>query len=110
MAKNIRLTDTVSIATSGTTSTSLQMQGNRVPLAIIIPATFEGTTLTFQASVDDATYVQVYNEGTAYSVTVGTSRFVALARQPFEGVRYMKIISNNSVAATRTLTVLNGEY
>lgn len=110
MAKQLRLTDTVTIASSGTTSTALTLQGNRVPLALITPASLTGTSFTFQGSNDDATYTQIYNEGTAYSVTVAASRFVALARQPFEGVRYLKVISNSSEAASRSIVVINGEY
>ena len=45
MAKNLKV-DTTTIASSGTTSTAIQLDGNRVPLAIVTPAAMTGTSLT----------------------------------------------------------------
>ena len=109
MAKSLRLTDTVSIASSGTVSTAIQLQGNRVPVAIVTPAALTGTTIKFQASVDDATYVALYNGSTEYSVDVATSRYVAINTDVFEGVRYIKLVSGSSETASRTITIINGE-
>lgn len=110
MAKNIQRSDTVTIASSGTTSTSLLMERNRVPLAIVTPAALTGTTIKFQASVDDgATFVPLYNEGTEYSVTVNTSRFVALNPNVFQGVVLLRLVSGSSEAASRVIGIVSGE-
>lgn len=109
MAKNLRLTDTVTISSSGSTSGSLQMTGGRVPLAVIVPSAFTGTALTFQASSDDASYYALYDESTQYSVNVGTSRYVALKRQAMDGVKYIKIVSSGTETASRSITVISGE-
>ena len=110
MAKNIQLTDTVVIASSGTTSTSIIMERNRVPLAVIVPAAFTGTSIKFQASIDQGTtFFALYNEGTEYSVTVSTSRYVALNPDVFQGVACVRLVSGSSEAASRTISVVSGE-
>lgn len=110
MAKNLTLTDTVTIASSGTTSTALTMQGGRVPLAIVTPSALTGSAFTFQASADQGTnFYNLYNEGTQYSVNVGASRYIALNPNVFEGVKVLRIVSGSSEAATRTIGIISGE-
>lgn len=110
MAKNIQLTDTVTIASAGTVSTSIIMERNRVPLAVIVPAAFTGTTIKFQASIDQGTtFFALYNEATEYSVTVSTSRYVALNPDVFQGVACVRLVSGSSEAASRTISVISGE-
>lgn len=110
MAKNLRIIDTVSIPSGGTVSTTVAMQGNRCPIAILTPAAINGANFTFQGSVDDNSYFQIFDEGSAYSIAVGTNRFIGLKRQPFEGVRFLRVVSDSAEAASRTITVINGEY
>jgi len=97
------------IAISGTTSTTLTLQGSRVPLALVLPAALTGTTITFKASNDNATFYPIYYESTSYSVTVSTSRHVALDRRAFEGVRYLQLVSGLAESAARTIGVISGE-
>jgi hypothetical protein len=112
MAKNLRLTDTVTIALSGLTSTTLTLEGGRIPLAVLIPAAMTGTSMTFLASNDNATFRQIFLESTAYAVTIptGTIRHIALNRQAFEGVRFLQLVVNGAgEAAVRTIGVISGE-
>ena len=110
MAKNVTLTDTVTIASSGTTSTALTMRGASVPLAIVTPSALTGTTFKFQASADQGTnFYALYNEGTEYSVAANTSRYIALNPNVFEGVKVVRIVSGSSEAAARTIGVISGE-
>lgn len=109
MAKNIAY-QTVTIAGSGTTSTSITAEGNRMPIAIVVPSAFSGTTLTLNASIDNgSTFQPIYNAGTAYTVNVGTSRYVALNRDVMDGVRIFQIVSSASETAARTVTIITGE-
>ena len=113
MAKNLRYgtNEFVTIASSGTTATTWTMEGNRVPVAIILPSAFSGTQLSFQASVDaGATFSNVYDEATQYTVNVGASRYISLKRQPFEGVRYLRITSASTETAARSILTVSGEY
>lgn len=111
MAKNILSSDTAVIASSGTTSTSVIMERNRVPLAIVTPAALTGTTIKFQVALssDATTFYPLYDEGTEYSVTVSTSRYVALNPDVFQGVSVMRLVSGSSEAASRTISVVSGE-
>lgn len=78
---------------------------------IVVPASFEGTSLTFQVSPDGITYYNAYdNTGAEYAVPVGASRSVGLPPEDFLGVRYLKLRSGTSgaptnVGAARTLTL-----
>jgi hypothetical protein len=110
MAKNLRVS-TVTIPSSGTTSSTLTLEASRVPIAIVTTSALTGTSMTFLASADGVTYSPVYNEATLYSVGVGTaaSRHVGLARQPMEGVRFFQIVSTSTETAARTFTVISGE-
>ena len=112
MAKNLTLTDTVTIANGATTSGALAMQASRIPLAILIPAAMTGTAMTFLASNDGGTnYYPVYYESTLYSVTIPTAaiRHIALDRRAFEGARLIKCVSNATELAARTVGVISGE-
>lgn len=109
MAKNLRLTDTVTINNGATTSTSIAMEANRVPVAILMPAAFTGTSLNFQASVDNNNFFTIYDEGTLYAPAVGTSRYIGLKRVPMDGVKHFRIVSTSTEAASRSITVISGE-
>ena len=109
MAKNLRLDSTVTIANGGTVSTTLTLEGSRIPLALITPAALTGTTFTFKASNDNATFYPVYLESSSYSVTVSTSRHIALDRRAMEGVRYLQVVSGSAEGAARTIGVISGE-
>lgn len=109
MAKNLTLTDTVTIASSGTTSTALTLQGGRVPIAIVTPSALTGTAFTFQASTDGTNFFNLYNEATQYSVAVNVSRYIALNPDVFQAIRYIRIVSGSAEAALRTISIISGE-
>ena len=109
MAKNLMLTSIVTIANGGTTSTSITMERNRVPVALLTPSGLTGTSMTFQASVDGTNFYDLYNGSSAYSLTVGASRYVALNPDVFQGVFYVRVISGSAEAAARTLYIISGE-
>lgn len=103
-------TNAVTIANGGTTSTSLDLSARGL-VGFITPAALTGTAFTFTGSVDNSTFVALYNsDNTAYSITVGTSRFYCLNPADFLGMRYVKIVSNGSEAAERTITVTTRSF
>lgn len=109
MAKNQKVV-TATIPNAGTTSATITMEGGRIPVALELPSALTGTTLTFKAcTASDGTPVALYYESTAYSVTVGISRYVALNRAAFEGVKYLQIVSGSSEGAERIIKVMTGE-
>jgi hypothetical protein len=110
MAKSLLSADVV-IANGGTTSASLVLPVNRIPLAIITPSAMTGTALTFNVSFDGQTFTPLFYESTAYSITISTSvaRQYALNRAAFEGVKFLQIVSGSTELALRTLKVISGE-
>jgi hypothetical protein len=109
LAKNLRFTDTVTIASSGTVSTTVTMENNRVPLAIFMPAAFSGTSVKFEASADGSNFFRVYNAGADYEPTVSASKYVTLNQSIMDSVRYVKLVSTSTETAARTITIISGE-
>lgn len=109
MAKNLKVLS-VTIPNAGTTSVTTAVDTPRIPLALEMPAVFTGTTLTFKAcSSASGTAIPLYLEGSAYSVTVANSRYIALDRRAFEGVKFLQIVSGSTEGADRVINVMQGE-
>jgi hypothetical protein len=96
---------TTTIASSGTTSTAIDLYGYSL-VGIVTPAALTGTSFTIKGSVDNSTYVDMYDTaGTQLSITAAASRFIAIAPQDFTSVRYIKLVSGSSEGAERTITL-----
>lgn len=94
------------IPSGGTTSTKLYSEGssgtfpanyNSNPrlclVGLFTPAALTSTTLAIQVSHDGITWVPVHvAEGTAYSVTVGPGRYVAIPPAISIGWGYIRIV------------------
>ena len=109
MAKNLALTGSVTIASSGTVSTAITLEGGRTVLALRTPATLTGTEFKFQASTDGDNFFALYNGSTEYAVTVAASRYIALNTEVMAGVRHLKVVSGSSEAASRIIGIVSGE-
>lgn len=98
---------TVTIASSGTTSSAIDL-GEWLLAGIITPAALTGTAFTFTASdTEDGTYNTCYDSsGTAITVTAAASRHILLEPQTFAGGRWLKIVSGAAEAADRNITVV----
>jgi|688.fasta_scaffold578517_2 hypothetical protein len=112
MSQNVTITSVV--IPSGANSVALTCPNNgQVSLRVIdTPASFEGTTLTFQASSNpDGPGKDLYDGSSIYSVTSGASRYIPIGKPDlFIGAKYLKIINNvsgspSNVAAARTLVL-----
>lgn len=112
MAQSIYITSVV--IPSGANSVALSCPNNgQVSLRVIdTPASFEGTTLTFQASSESSgPGKDLYDGASIYSVTSGASRYIPILKpELFVGAKYLKIINNvsgspSNVAAARTLVL-----
>lgn len=92
----IPTTKTATIANGESLSAGVRFDGAAL-VAIIMPAAWTAASLTFQASVDDITYNNVYNEsGIEKTVTASTSRYIALNPADFVGANYIKVRSGTS--------------
>lgn len=95
------------IANGATASSAVDLYGTSL-LALDMPSTFEGTTITIQASsTKGGTYKTVYNAADL-SIAVAASKYVILDNlQQIIGLRYIKLVSNNAVGADRTIGVIS---
>lgn len=106
MAYN-RSIDTATIPASGTTSDAITVPARKTLVGMQLPAAMTGTAMTFQQSTDGgATWVNVYNESTAYSITFAASRYHALNPQVFHGVSLLRIVSGSTEASSRAVTLV----
>lgn len=103
----LRTTSEATIAISGTTSDTITVPSGKKLVGFITPGALDGSAFTFKGAVNaDDTPINVYNGGTAYSVNVGTSRYVAVDPNVFLGLSYIKIVSGSTETAARTITLV----
>jgi hypothetical protein len=102
-----RPTRPVTIASGQTTSAAVAI-GDGVPVGLQTPAALTGTAITFQGSCDDgATYAPLYDSsGSVVSITVSTSRLIAIEGLYFVPCTHIKLVSGSSEAADRALVLV----
>lgn len=98
-------TQATTIPISTTTSEAIYL-GGEVLCGIAFPAAMTGTSVSFQVNIA-GTYRAVYDDtGALLTVTVTASAFVPIYTDSFMGAKHLKIVSNASEAAARTLYVV----
>ena len=106
--RNISETIDVEIASGQSKSDGFNLVG-RVPTALYMPATFTGTSITFEASWDGVTFVPLHAvTGGVYSVAVGASRCLALNHTNFYGVKFCKVVSGSTEGGAREILMALG--
>lgn len=96
--------DSITIASSGTNSTSF-FTGGYAWGRFTFPAALSGTTFHIETSVDNSTFVDAYDDsGTQMTLTptVSTSHRIPDGAFPAE---YMRLVSDSSEGAERTIEV-----
>jgi hypothetical protein len=74
---------------------------------IILPASFEGTEVSFKISADGVNYFPYYNiDNLPVAFTCSPSRAYGLGAIDFYSVRYVKLVSNVAVTADRVITLI----
>ena len=93
----------------GETQTLAVNVGFKTIVGMIIPASFEGVTLTFHVAPRPGdTYQPLYDSaGNAVSFTVASNRQIWVPAEVFGGVKNLKITSNTAAdGADREITLL----
>lgn len=92
------------ISAAGTKSAAIQLGGMAL-VGLILPATFTGTTLTFEVcSTLAGTYTPLYDSANALvSMTVAQGRAYAVAPANFQGIQFLKIVSGSTEGSARTI-------
>lgn len=101
-------TKTVTIASGQTVSTAVDVDGFFV-VGVAIGATFAGTTLAVQHSVDGTNYLaEIDTSGNAVSYTVAAGKYLALQgdSKALWGHRSIKLVAGTAQSADQTLTLV----
>lgn len=105
-------TKTVTIPAGATgLSAAVDLQ-NFAPVALIMPAAWQTAVITAQASMDDVTYNNVYDDaGNERSLTVAVDRYITLSSSDLLACRYLKLRSGTAATpvdqtAARTITLV----
>jgi hypothetical protein len=95
------------IASGQTTSPEIDLGGTELA-GIQLDTTMTGTAMTFQmALVSGGTYQAVQDgSGSAISITIASGKYIGIDPTHFRGVRFIKLVSGSSEAATRNITVI----
>ena len=106
-ANKIADTITTTIAATSTTSAAIDLGGASIA-AIIFPAAFTGTTITFTVcDTASGTFVPLYDSsGSIVTVSVTVSAAVGFLITDFAAFRYVKIVSGSAEASERTLKII----
>lgn len=106
------VTHTAVIANGATASSACDLgllDGGQGLAGFVLPATFTGTAITFQVSVDDSTYQALYNGNTQLSITVAQGRSYGLTadnRALLFGWRFVKLVSGSAEGGERSIKLL----
>lgn len=93
----------IAIATSTTVSAAVDLRGMTL-CGISIPAGFDGTSISFQASFDNSSFQVVKDgSGNTLSKTVAADEYIKLDPVDFCGIQYIKIVSGSAEGANRTM-------
>lgn len=93
----------VTIALNGTKTAAIDLKGFTV-VGIQFPSAFTGTAVSFEVGPDQTgTFVPVYNSSGVISYTAAASRYLSIDPSVLMGVIHLKVVSNASEAAARTI-------
>jgi hypothetical protein len=98
---------TATIASGQTTSAAVDLSGTTL-VGLQMPASFTGTSVTFQVATSAAgTYQSMTSStGSALTFTVAGGKYVAANPTDFAGVQYFKLISGSSEGADRIIELV----
>lgn len=98
--------DEVTIAASGTTTSSFNLQG-RVLVGISMPAAISGTAFTFESSHDGVNFQGLHDkDNSAIGLAYTAAKNYTLSPDLFAGVQHLRLVSNNAQAAAKLITVI----
>jgi hypothetical protein len=106
------ITRTATIASGASLSDAVELDGSAL-VGVVMPSAWTAANLTIQASHNDSTFNNVYDElGTEKTIIASTSRYIVLNPADFAGSDSIKIRSGtagtpvNQAAARSVILVL----
>jgi hypothetical protein len=90
------LIKTATIADGASVSGEVLLEGTTIT-HMLIPASFEGTTVTFEVTLNGTTWYDLYNtNGVQVSITVASSQATILKPSDFVGILGFRITSGSA--------------
>jgi hypothetical protein len=105
---DVRAQTTATIASGQTTSAEVDLGGTEI-VGLQLPASFTGSSITFQvATASGGTYQDMKDgAGNSVSKTVSQGQYIAIDPALFRGIRFVKLVSGSSEGAARAITVFS---
>ncbi len=102
-------TATITIASDTKLSNKVDLS-NQILVGIIVPSTFDGTTLTLNtSSAIGGTYVPVQaaiGANTVYTITTTASQYVPLDKAITQGLQFVQLACTSDQTSTNTIFTL----
>lgn len=80
--------------------------GQKVPLAVQMPAAFTGATISFSGSEDNVTYQPIFSGGALYTETVTAAKNCNLDGGALAPYPYLKVLSASNEGGDRVLVFI----
>jgi hypothetical protein len=111
MSDDYTLTPPVTIALNGSLSGAVRLAGMLL-VGLVMPAAWDAANLTFQGSIDNVTFNNVYDDaGTEKTAVAAASRHLLIVAADFAGIEWLKVRSGTAgtpvvQTAARTITLV----
>lgn len=93
---------TLTIAISTTTSSALAVTEGATGVLLTMPAALTGTAVALYGSVDEVTWLPIYDSGVAVSLAFVASSHHVIPPRYTLGLSSIKLVSNGTEAAARS--------
>jgi hypothetical protein len=105
---DVRAQTTAAIASGGTASAEVDLGGTEI-VGLVMPSSFTGTAMTFQAATaTGGTFQNVADgAGSDISKTVAQGKYIAIDPTLFRGIRFVKVVSGSAEAAGRSVVIIS---
>jgi hypothetical protein len=105
------VTQTTTLIANGTALSAAISLGNKLLVGIAMPAGWDAAALTFQGSIDGATFLEMQGASAVLTYSAAAGQFIAVDPTLWRGVNVIKVRSGTSGApvnqtADRTLTLI----
>ena len=102
-----KVSQEITIDSGSVTSSAVTLHGTML-VGMILPAGFQGSTVSMQGSIDASTYYNLYSAGgTQLQTSAGASRYIYFAPTDWVGVPYVRAIAAATQTASRTVTMVS---
>lgn len=95
---------TVSIANGASESDAVFIHGTTL-IGIVMPGSFDGTSLTLHGSLDGVTFQPLYKDGIDMAITVAAGKHVVIQPADLISSEWIKPVASSTQSAQRQLTL-----